>query len=141
MSGTVYDNLCELQSANATETTLHYVAKGKLGKAKCALRVPCLSDYDPVCDSSGILYPNECELNGHGATIGANYELTTVKGKPVCTVKKCGKEYKPVCDTTAKLYNNLCLLQKANATLAPEFRLDQPKPGVVNCILPAAPTA
>ncbi|XP_037778316.1 serine protease inhibitor dipetalogastin-like isoform X2 [Penaeus monodon] len=117
--GVTYSNLCNLEVADCLsdeDITLAYPGECKVTPGDCNLGCP--GNYDPVCGSDGITYPNLCVLEAvdclsdEAITLAYEGECKEVK-KGDCDFP-CPDNYDPVCGSNGVTYSNLCELERAN---------------------------
>ena len=62
----------------------------------------CQQQYDPVCSTKNLTYPNLCYLKCDGVQI---------KHQGSCSSCNCPQLYEPVCGNNNRTYNNQCLME------------------------------
>ncbi|XP_010211995.1 PREDICTED: ovomucoid-like [Tinamus guttatus] len=125
--GLTYDNECLLCRAIWRYKVIEKKHDGKCVQINCAgyLRATdsaariCTNEYNPICASNGITYPNQCFFcsavaNGVDMDLIGPGECVTIDCKSYLRVKgTCTLEDEPVCSYTGKMYRNKCELCSA----------------------------
>ncbi|ROT63613.1 Kazal-type serine proteinase inhibitor 2 [Penaeus vannamei] len=114
--GATYPNLCELERANCLseeDIAMAYPGECKVTPGNCNLGCP--GNYDPVCGSDGVTYPNLCALEVADCLSDEDITLCECKdaAKDDCGFP-CPDNYDPVCGSDGATYPNLCELERAS---------------------------
>nr|ACL36281.1 Kazal-type serine proteinase inhibitor 2 [Penaeus chinensis] len=113
--GVTYSNLCNLEVADCLsdeDITLAYEGECK-GRVKENCDNGCPDNYDPVCGSNGVTYPNSCHLERENCL--SDEEITVAyEGECEDCAFGCPDNYDPVCGSDGVTYSNLCELERAN---------------------------
>nr|ACL36282.1 Kazal-type serine proteinase inhibitor 3 [Penaeus chinensis] len=113
--GVTYSNLCNLEVADCLsdeDITLAYEGECK-GRVKENCDNGCPDNYDPVCGSNGVTYPNLCHLERENCL--SDEEITVAyEGECEDCAFGCPDNYDPVCGSDGVTYSNLCELERAN---------------------------
>nr|UST29448.1 agrin [Haliclona caerulea] len=108
------------------------------GQSKCICSKFCTLEFEPVCGSNGVTFPNRCgvrvgaceankritvaskgacppKITCANVRCAANTRCKMIGGKPVCLPcpDACPKIYKPVCGSDRVTYSSECEMQRA----------------------------
>ncbi|XP_063584897.1 four-domain proteases inhibitor-like isoform X2 [Penaeus indicus] len=134
--GVTYPNLCSLQVVDCLsdeDITLAYPGECQARRETCDLLCP--ANYDPVCGSDGVTYPNLCNLLAADCLSENNITLAHPgECQAPCDVG-CPYNYDPVCGSDGVTYPNLCSLQVVDCLSDEDLTLAYPGECKENCDL------
>uniref|UniRef100_A0A8C3KEM7 Ovomucoid n=1 Tax=Calidris pygmaea TaxID=425635 RepID=A0A8C3KEM7_9CHAR len=90
------------------------------GKDSQETTVVCPRNYEPVCGTNGVTYPNECSLCRElfrNQALDKKHDGRCVKVRTINGANiPCSLEYTPICGTNGVTYRNKCHFCNAVAT-------------------------